>query len=223
MTNEIVATNAKVNGGAIVSASHGGYSPPVAPPLVGRLELILKRTGWSQRELSRRAGLAESHVNLIIRAATKNPASAGAVELDTLKKIASAAGVSLAWLTSGTGAPDADDDSRGPSTVESEVPHFGNAVGWADARREAERTHPDVPAWAWDQAATMAPMHLRTVVTPEQVVSLARMALQLADPRAMTAAIEEQARRLAELEAQLAAKLAAEKPATPEGKKGRGK
>lgn len=217
MTSTLTVTSAHVNGGAIVSASHGGYSPSVASTVAQRIQKILDRTGWSQRELSRRSGLSPGAIGWIL-AHPDRPS-----ELDTLKGIASAAKVSLAWLTSGTGAPDADDDSRGPSTVESEVPHFGNAVGWADARREAERTHPDVPAWAWDQAATMAPMHLRTVVTPEQVVSLARMALQLADPRAMTAAIEEQARRLAELEAQLAAKLAADKPATPEGKKGRGK
>lgn len=178
--------------------------------LAERVEWILKHrrrpdgTRWSQRALSEAAGMSPAVVGMLRRGDTKD------VRGETLRHLAAAAGVSLAWLATGKGTPDEDDDARGPSTAESGVPHFGNAVGWDDARREAERTHPYIPAWAWDQAATMAPMHLRSVVTPEQVVSLARMALQLADPRAMSAALEERDRRLAELEAQLAAKLASE-------------
>ena len=206
MANEIVATIEKVNAGAIVPASHWDYPCGVAPPIVQRLELLLKRTGWSQRELSRRAGLGETHVNLIIRSATKDPEST--VELRTLAAIATAAGVSLAWLATGEGSPDADDDTRGPSASESHVPHHSNAVGWEDAQREAARRHPNIPAWAWEQAGRSAPAHLRSIVTPDQVVKLARMALELADPAVMERLLSERDRRLAELEAQLAEKIA---------------
>lgn len=68
-----------------------------------RLEWVLDTTGWSARELARRAGLkSESHVSLIMRGQSARN--------ETLESIASAAGVRSAWLILGEGeaiAPDA--------------------------------------------------------------------------------------------------------------------
>lgn len=204
MTSILGVASTQVNIPGIDSASRPLYDPAVPSTVAQRIQQILIRTGWSQRELSRQSGLSPGAIGWILTHPDRP------TELDTLVKIAGAAKVSLAWLTSGSGTPDADDDARGPSVSESHVPHFSNAVGWADARREAERRHPDIPAWAWEQAAGSAPMHLRHAVTPEQVVKLARMALELADPAVMSQALTDAQKRLAELEAQLAEKLAAQ-------------
>ena len=174
--------------------------------LLERLEATRRRLGISQREWSRRSGLAEEHLGVILSRLRKSPSAD--IERETVAALAKGAQVSLAWLASGEGSPDADDDTRGPSASESHVPHHSNAVGWEDAQREAARRHPDIPAWAWEQAGRSAPAHLRSIVTPDQVVKLARMALELADPTVMERLLSERDRRLAELEAQLAEKIA---------------
>lgn len=185
------------------------FGQPPCMGLLERLEATLARMRVSQREWARRAGLSdERHLGVIMSRLRRSPSAD--VERETIAALAKGAGVSLAWLATGQGTPDADDDARGPSVSESHVPHFSNALGWADARREAERRHPDIPAWAWEQAAGSAPMHLRHAVAPDQVVKLARMALELADPAVMSQALTDAQKRLAELEAQLAAKLAAQ-------------
>lgn len=204
MTSTLDMPSAQVNAASIDSASRPRYDGDMAGTVADRVRQILKRTGWSQRELARRAGLSPGAVGWIL-AHPDRPS-----ETTTLQGFASAAGVSLAWLTTGEGSPDADDDTRGPSASESHVPHHSNAVGWEDAQREAARRHPDIPAWAWEQAGRSAPAHLRSIVTPDQVVKLARMALELADPAVMERLLSERDRRLAELEAQLAAKVASE-------------
>lgn len=56
---------------------------------------------WSQRSLSAAAKLSQSHVNALITGRI-HPSKAG---LETLAKIAEAAGVSVAWLEHGTDPP----------------------------------------------------------------------------------------------------------------------
>lgn len=119
MATTLVATNETVNIVAVDSASRPGYARVVQTSLEKRIELVLAKTGWSQRELSRRAGLGETHVGLILRAAKKNPTHS--VELKTLQGIAAAAGVSLAWLSSGQGSPELDGDTPSPSSPEIRV------------------------------------------------------------------------------------------------------
>jgi transcriptional regulator with XRE-family HTH domain len=77
--------------------------------IASRLRWILENrkdpTGkdWSQRSLSAAAKLSQSHVNALITGRI-HPSKAG---LDTLAKIAEAAGVSVAWLEHGTDPPSA--------------------------------------------------------------------------------------------------------------------
>lgn len=67
-----------------------------------RVELIRTRLGVSERELGRRAGLADAHVGLLLKRLRTDP---DAVTLRTLRGIAQAGGVSLAWLVSGEETP----------------------------------------------------------------------------------------------------------------------
>jgi len=67
-----------------------------------RLELIVKELGISERELARRAGLADSHIGLLRARLRSDP---GAVTVSTLEAIAKAANVSVAWLIVGEGDP----------------------------------------------------------------------------------------------------------------------
>lgn len=68
-----------------------------------RLQWILDNRRVSARELSRRAGLAEPHVALIMRRAASRDIRLAQL---TLVSIAQAADVSLTWLATGRGDPD---------------------------------------------------------------------------------------------------------------------
>lgn len=72
--------------------------------LSDRIEWILEARGVSQRELSRRAGLKEPHVGLIIKRFRADPAAG--IEQATLMGLAKAGDVSLQWLSTGEGTPD---------------------------------------------------------------------------------------------------------------------
>lgn len=61
-----------------------------------RIRLLLAEKGWSGRELSRRAGIAESHVGLLLRG-QQDP------KLMTMYRISVACGVRFEWLCLGTG------------------------------------------------------------------------------------------------------------------------
>lgn len=79
-----------------------------------RVRLVLERTGWSQRELARQAGLAGSHISLIMTRLGEN------VRPETLRAIAAAAKVSEAWLITGRGSP--DDAPEGGDVAQTTTP-----------------------------------------------------------------------------------------------------
>lgn len=93
---------------------------------------------WTQRGLSAAAGLSPAHVGMMARGDAK------AVKGETLAAVARTTGVSLAWLTTGDGSPDHDDDTRGPSTSDDGTPVMQNAVGWEDVVRFDRIAHPDI-------------------------------------------------------------------------------
>ena len=70
-----------------------------------RIREVLARTGWSQRELSRRSELSPAAIGWILSHPDRT------TELDTIRKIAKGAGVSEAWLATGRGS--ADDEQPG--------------------------------------------------------------------------------------------------------------
>jgi transcriptional regulator with XRE-family HTH domain len=55
---------------------------------------------WTQRSLSLAAGLSQSHVGLLIRGDLGSQ-----VSMETIAKLAQAAGVDLTWLATGAGTP----------------------------------------------------------------------------------------------------------------------
>src|SRR4051812_22873042 len=92
-----------------------------------RIERILTERGWSQRELARRADLAEPHVGILLRRYRDDPNAE--VELGTLRKIADAADVSLHWLQTG---------GEVVATVPEEAsPMYGNRPDYPQAERKA--------------------------------------------------------------------------------------
>ena len=176
-----------------------------------RIRKILEERAWSERELARRAGFhTPSQLNGILRNLDRDE---GAVERATLKRIARGAEVSERWLLLGEGDAAAEDAERGPATRDSVRPHLVNAIGFDDALVEAKRREPKIRAHAWEAVAGSSRYILRGIVTPEDIIKLARVAEELADPARIEAALEAQTARVRELEAQMARDLAARKAA----------
>lgn len=180
-----------------------------------RIRKVLEEHGWSERELGRRAGFSTpSQLNGVLRNLDRDE---GAVERATLRRIARGAGVSERWLMLGEGSP-ADDDA-GPATRDSVRPHMVNAIGFDDALVEAKRREPKIRAHAWEAVAGSSRYILRGIVTPEDIIKLARVAEELADPARIEAALEAQTARVRELEAQMARDVAARRAAAATAKK----
>ncbi|MDB4927702.1 MAG: hypothetical protein JWM10_186 [Myxococcaceae bacterium] len=176
-----------------------------------RIRKILEEHGWSERELARRSGFpTPSQLNGILRNLARDE---GAVERATLKRIADGAGVSERWLLLGEGSPGDDEAARGPTSRDSVRPHLLNAIGFDDALAEAKRREPKIRAHAWEAVAGSSRYILRGIVTADDVIKLARVAEELADPARLEAALEAQTARVRELEAQMARDLADRKAA----------
>ncbi len=183
------------------------------------------RTGkpWKGNALGRAADIRSiAHVNMIARGEIAEPST------ELLKDVARIAPVSAVWLITGKGSPGDDDDAtRAPSSRESATPHLANAIGFDDALAEAKRRDAARPAaarvrsHAWEAVGRAGRYEIRGRVTAEDILKLARVYEELADPARLAAAFDDQARRIAELEAELEAERAA-KP-QPSAPKGRGK
>lgn len=145
----------------------GVYSPAVST-LADRIRLILHETGWSQRRLSREAGLpSESHIALILTGRIGEGVTA-----DTLARIARAAGVELGWLQDGTGAMHG---------APSDAARWDAHPEWFAAVAEAERKFPGfVPPFAYTYAGRMTRAVPAAHVTPEIALQLARVWLDTA-------------------------------------------
>lgn len=208
MTNTLDLSNRLVNNRVnnhVDSVSRARYLRDMTT-VADRLESLLEMKGWSQSELSERAGLARSHVNRII----KHPDRP--TQTDTLAAIAHAAGVSLVWLSKGQGSPDADDSARSPSTTESSVPHMVNAIGFDDALTEAKRRHPEVSEETWEAVGRAGLYDERSIVQAEDLIGLARIREQMADPARIRAMWEAQQAQVEALRAQAEAEGEAKPP-----------
>lgn len=170
------------------------------------------RTGkaWKGNALGRAAELRSiAHINMIARGEIAEPST------ELLNAVARVAPVSAVWLITGRGTPGDDDAARAPSTSESATPHMANAIGFDDALAEAKRrdaARPEasrVRPHAWEAVGRAGRYEIRGRVTAEDILKLARVYEELADPARLAAAFDDQARRIAELEAELEAERAA--------------
>ncbi|MBK6531595.1 MAG: helix-turn-helix transcriptional regulator [Deltaproteobacteria bacterium] len=74
-----------------------------------RLRWILRHRALTQRELCRRAGMAETQLGVILRRLEGNPLG---VELSTLSRLADGGKVDFHWLVTGIGSPSGHDDAH---------------------------------------------------------------------------------------------------------------
>ena len=168
------------------SRSRALYRPAVTT-VAARVRSVLDRTGWSQRELSRRAGLASATIGWILGHPDRT------TELDTIEKIARAAGVSSAWLATGRGSPDDRDDHVQPAppdevdvagrrpvaqdAARTARPLFEHLPDWtellAGARQIAQDRGRDIPEWAWGALAKSSGL-LTGPLSPSAVFDLAK-------------------------------------------------
>lgn len=128
-----------------------------AAALARRIEQILKKRDISQRELSRRSGLKETHVGMILTRLKKNPGAD--IERETLAAIAKGGETSLTWLAEGIGTIDDPAVTYEPEARYSELErvltarHVGAEVRAALWRRAAHtgagQTIDEATANAW--------------------------------------------------------------------------
>lgn len=117
-----------------------------------RIDWALKQAGLSAREASRRAGLGETQLGLVIARYRKNPDAE--VTLPMLLMVARGLGVVDAWLLTGRGNPfDPAATFQGQAVLR-------DRSEWLELRRLAEQRAAergrDVPPWAWDSAGLCA-------------------------------------------------------------------
>lgn len=113
-------------------------------PVSARIQWLLAHTGRSKRAMSLASGLAASQVErLLVRGAS-------GASLETLRKLADAAGCSLAWLVSGTGEPFDVEGQRPANDLPSRQHRLGDLDGYAQAEADARLLRPqyaDHPVW----------------------------------------------------------------------------
>lgn len=169
MTTLVAATAYTVNGLAEWASQHQPLPlyPLAVETLADRLEAARERAGISQRELSRRAGLADSQYGVTLARLRKNPNSE--VSVPVVKSLARGLGVSEAWLLTGQGSPSSlDADSQAPALEDVDAagrrsvavdaarthrPLLENLPDWpellAGARQIAADRGREIPEWAW--------------------------------------------------------------------------
>lgn len=201
MVSILVAMSEQVNLPSIDSASRSGYDPGMASTVADRVRQVLALRRWSQRELSRRAGLSEGAVGWML-AHPDRP-----TETSTLEGIATASRVSLAWLATGQGSPEGDDE-RPLSTTDDSTPIMKNVPGWAEVLEADRADHPGLEDVYWERATASAPFMVYGPAQPGDAAKLAKMAKALGSPERMTELIRQREERIKVLEEQLAQQLA---------------
>lgn len=156
-----------------------------------RIRWILKERGWSQRELSRRAGFrTESQIGNILRNLDEDD---DAIVAGTLRQIAHGAGVSERWLYTGEGSPTdtagiddvaVPDVDAAPSSSSGSAPStFGGFPGYAQTERLARVLDPAIPEVIWTATRDSNPLWLgRNAPTPQVLVDVARLIMKHAPP-----------------------------------------
>ncbi len=137
---------------------------------------------WEAKALGEAAGLkSTAHVGLMKRGTVKAPTG------ETMAAIARAANVSLWWLIMGEGGP--DDEDRAHSTTDSSVPIARNIPGWGDTLKIDRMTAASSPADrhitddAWQRSDHAARYLIQGPAAPGDALRIARLAMEVADPK----------------------------------------
>lgn len=179
--------------------------------LAERVDWILKNRRrpdgrkWSARGLSDAAGLSPAHVGMMQRGEAK------AVKGDTLRGVAEAAGVSLAWLVTGDGSPDSDDTARTPSTTDDPEPIMANVPGWAEVERADSEEHPDITDTERKNAREVAKYMLHRPAVMGDLWELVRQMRRVNDPVWLAQKLQESNARVQALLAKAPEQLAWER------------
>lgn len=107
-------------------------------PISTRLQWALARLDLAPSALSKRAGLAPVHVAKLLKGGASH------AELETLRKVALAGGINLAWLVSGKGSAFEGDAAapEGPVARNGDLPGFAEALADAKLLRPQYAGHP---------------------------------------------------------------------------------
>ncbi len=93
---------------------------------------------WVHTALSAAAKLSKNHIGQMLKGRVTKP------DTETLTDIARVAGVSAAWLITGKGSPDDDDDAIGPTRSDDVRPVFANLENWDAVVANDRAEHPDI-------------------------------------------------------------------------------
>lgn len=182
-------------------AGDRGYRPGHhrAVDLREKLELLAERAG-GQRELARRAKLKdERHVGVIISRLRKNPSAD--IERETLNAIAAGGGVSVEWLSLGTGTPDSA-DADAPLHTDDVEPIAENIPNYLAVEQLDRAAHPDIEEPHWLTARGVAHLVVNTAAVPGDAYKLAKLAREFADPERVARVFAAQAERIKAMEAE---------------------
>lgn len=128
---------------------------------------MLAVKGWSARDLAKKAGFkTASQVSSLLRALDRDP---DAVELRTLRKIASGAEISFDWLVTGL-------DELADAALR--APHFRDLPNWPALLEDSRAAAPNIPAWVWEFVAECRPLVDPEAVTVGDVVDIAEYVLR---------------------------------------------
>ncbi|MDP3219710.1 MAG: hypothetical protein Q8S73_36755 [Deltaproteobacteria bacterium] len=162
--------------------------------LTERLRWLLAERGVNQRDLGEKAGLSKSFTGVYFNRAKKDP-TAG-IGADEAAALAARWKVSMRWLVTGEGSPDALDADE-PSRTESSEPIAENIPGYADVEAADRQAHTGIDEAHWLAARKAAAYVIHGPAAPGDALKLARLAQEFADPERVRRAFAEQEARLA--------------------------
>lgn len=140
-----------------------------------RIQSLLDEHGWTPYELSKRSGLSDSHVQLILKRGTKR---LGRV---TLEKIAAGAGVSARWLVEGEGPREPTASSELRVVPDESDPRMRNREGFDRHLAGARRLRPGMPSYVWDALGDGDPLVVAPL-TPAMLADIADVLVKYIPP-----------------------------------------
>lgn len=156
-----------------------------------RLAHALKVRRRSQNWLESQAGFSRGHVSRLVSGRHHSP------EPETIDRIAEALTVDYRWLATGKGemTPRPDDAAQ----PQSKPIRFGDLPGWIEAERLARERFDDIPAYAFERAASTSGGRPPSRIDAHTVAAFARAWLESSTRE------ERRAAELAEVAAAVAA------------------